>query len=224
MKNILLLEDDIKISREIESQLYEENYLITAVKTIQQTQALDFAKFDLLIFDWNLPDGESIDLVEKIRAQEITTPILILTANTQTSYRDQAREKGANDFLGKPFYFHELKARIEVLLKSPHQKVATANTIESSGIAISRKEIMATFQGVALTLTRKEFDLLLFFLSNPNVVFSRNEILDAVWGGDENPSPRTVDTHILNIRKKTNNELFQTVWSSGYRFVPISES
>jgi DNA-binding response OmpR family regulator len=224
MKNILLLEDDLEISREIESQLTDQGYLITVLKTIMQTKAIDFKKYDLLIFDWNLPDGESIHLVEEIRKDSIITPILILTANTEVSYRDRAIKCGVNDFLGKPFYFHELKARVEVLLKPTIKSKNISNAIENSGITIVKNEFSAKYLGKVMTLTRKEFDLLLFFLTNPNIVFSRNEILDAVWGEDENPTPRTIDTHVLNLRKKTKSELFQTVWSSGYRFVPEEEA
>lgn len=222
MKNILLLEDDLEISREIETQLSQENYLVTVIKTIKQTEAMNIDQFDLLIFDWNLPDGESIDLVRKIRNDNVSTPILILTANTDTEHRTKALEAGANDFLGKPFYFHELKSRLEVLMVSPQQ--GGVNIIESSGIKIIKNEIRAQYEGKDLTLTRKEFDLLLFFLTNRGTVFSRNEILDAVWGADENPTSRTVDTHILNLRKKTKSELFLTVWNSGYRFVPEEDA
>ena len=219
MINILVLEDDTQIAREIENHLEKEGFLITVMKTLGQTQTVDFSLFNLLIFDWNLPDGESIDLVAQIRQKGIKTPILILTANTDAQYREKAINTGVNDFLGKPFYFHELKARLDVLLKSGPQKMEQ-HLVSSSDIEINKNEISIKYSGSKITTTRKEYELLLFFLTNPNVVFSRNEILDAVWGEDENPSPRTVDTHILNIRKKTKAELFQTVWSSGYRFVP----
>jgi DNA-binding response OmpR family regulator len=224
MKNILVLEDDTAIAREVETNLENDGFLVTVMKAISQTKALDFKVFDLLIFDWNLPDGESIELVGDIRAAGITTPILMLTANTEIHFRDQALIAGVDDFLGKPFYFHELRARIEILLKSSLGKKSDLSVLESSGIKLDPAGMNVSYFGNSITTTKKEFDLIHFFLRNPNHVYSRNEILDAVWGEDDNPTPRTVDTHILNLRKKTKAELFQTVWSSGYRFVPDEES
>lgn len=220
MKHLLLVEDDDRIAREIIDNLEQTKHLVTHLKAVAQTDAVDFTKFALAIIDWNLLDGEGINIVTKIRAQGISLPIIMLTANTDTEYRKRALEAGVNDFLGKPFYFHELKARVDLLLSSATGMPSSHQTIKNGNIEITKSEMRASYKSQPLTMTKKEFELLLFFVTHPNTVFSRNEILDAVWGEDENPSARTVDTHVLHLRKKLHPELFQTVWSSGYRFLP----
>jgi DNA-binding response OmpR family regulator len=219
LKHLLLIEDDELIARELIANLEKNDFVVTHLKTILQTQAIDFTKFSLIIMDWNLPDGESISLVSKLRSEKLSVPILMLSANTELTFRTKAKECGVDDFLGKPFYFHELKTRIELLLDAGANKTKSqTESLQLHGIQILKAEMSVQYRGKPISLTKKEYDLLVFFMSHPNTVFSRNELLDAVWGEDIYSSPRTVDTHVLHLRKKITPELFHTVWSSGYRF------
>jgi DNA-binding response OmpR family regulator len=218
--HLLIIEDDEQIITEIKPLLEAADYLITHVKTIAQTKVMDMSLFSGIICDWNLPDGEGIHLVEKIRRQRIATPILMLTAKVEVADRIQATNAGATDFLGKPFYFHELKARLSLMLTKRDSKGSHGESTEISGIIITHASKEVTFDGKILKLTPKEYDLLLFFLINPKKAFAREELLDAVWGEHEFPSERTVDTHVLQLRKKIDADFFETVWGTGYRFMP----
>ncbi len=224
MKQLLLIEDDELIAKELIVNLEKSGYLVTHLKTLLQASVVDVSKFSAAILDWNLPDGESVHLVQRIREQKINVPILMLSANTDLEFRNKAKECGVDDYLGKPFYFHELKTRIDLLLAKPNEAVSTSGkNLNISGIQLSPVEMIVKYNNETLTLTKKEFDLLHFFMKNPNTVFSRNELLDAVWGEDIYSSQRTVDTHVLHLRKKIDADFFQTVWSSGYRFTPEPE-
>lgn len=224
MKHLLLIEDDERIAKELIESFEQERFLVTHLKTVAQTAVVDLSRFAIAVIDWNLPDGEGIEVVGKVRAAGLQLPVLMLTANSDSSFRKRAIEAGANDFLGKPFYFHELRARIEVLLDAPvaGSPVKASQVIISGEIKIHKNELRALYKNQELVLTKKEFDLLLFFVTHPGTVFTRNELLDAVWGEDVNLTPRTVDTHVLHLRRKLDAELFQTVWSSGYRYSEVA--
>ena len=222
MTPVLLVEDDIKIAQEIVCQLEEQKYLVTHLRTLAQTAAVDLQHFSILILDWNLPDGEGIDLVKKIRNKNIEVPVLMLTARTQLEDRQLATDLGVSDFLGKPFFFHELLARVSMLVraeKSAGNSSKRNEVISKGDLELNIYERKVLFKQREVTLTKKEFDLLLFFMRNPKGVFTRDEILDAVWGRDGTPTNRTVDTHVLQLRKKFTADFFKTVWSTGYRFV-----
>ncbi len=217
MKHLLLVEDDKRIATEIVESLEQLGFVVTHIKTLAQASAVDFSKFSICVIDWHLPDGEGIDLVKSLRQAEHKTPVLILTANREVGYRKQALDVGANDFLGKPFYFHELQSRLEILLEEP-KSTKDGRVLETESIRILKKEMRVFYNDKEVSLAKKEFELLQFFASHPGLVFTRNELLDAVWGSEVNITMRTVDSHVLNLRKKLHPDLIQTVWSSGYRF------
>ena len=222
MVQILLLEDDRVIANQIAKELTAKNYSVTHIDSIKKVEVLSLDKFSLAVFDWTLPDGDSLQVVKKMRLENIHIPVLMLTANREIEHRQQAIDVGVNDFLGKPFHFHELLSRIQLLLKeSPLNSLKKKpERLECSGIEVLPSEHKVQYRGAEVRLTKKEVELLTFFIKNPDIVFSRNELIDAVWGTDENPSHRTVDTHVLHLRKKIAADLFETVWSMGYRYVP----
>jgi len=223
MNRILLVEDEPGVREPLANYLIKEGYEVSLAKTLKEADSLVGENPDLVLLDWMLPDGQSIELLKKWRECGIKTPVILLTARAELIDKVLGLEFGANDYVTKPFEPRELLARVRVQLRLVQSSggkpsVAEGNVIEKVGITLDQKNRLASFQKKTLELTKTEFELLLLFMENPDQVFSREELLRQVWGYDQSPTTRTVDTHILQLRQKTSAELFQTVHGVGYRF------
>lgn len=213
--NILLVEDEKNLRESIAEFLKNEGYHIESVASYKQALQKDPNLHDLIILDWNLTDGQGIDLL-KLWRKTSKIKVLLLTARADIVDRVLGLELGAQDYLTKPFDPRELLARIRVQLRA--EITEKVKTLAFGHLKIQEDLREVFFKETKVTLTKMEYDLLLFLVTNPNKPFSRDELLNAVWGMENFPSTRTVDNHILQLRNKLHPEYFETIHGIGYRF------
>lgn len=230
MANILLVEDDFGVAAPLARLLVKEGYGVTHVASLLAARSHDWNAFDLVVLDWNLPDGEGVDLLRDVRAASPHVPVLMLTARSDVADRVRGLDGGACDYIVKPFEPREFLARVRVQVRRSHGQSHKAGPVEcddsgASPVAftagpfeLDERTHGARYLGKELGLTRMEFALLCFLAKNENRVFSREELLTKVWGVAKNVTTRTVDTHILQLRQKSSPELFETLRGVGYRF------
>lgn len=220
MRKILLVEDDENLGQNLKRYLSDEGFDVTWIQNIASAQA-QIAQKDLIILDWMLPDGQGVDLLKKLRDSGVNVPVIMLTARTELIDKVLGLESGANDYLTKPFEPRELVARIRVQLRigssESGQNLKTEGVIELEDVRIDRTRREVSFQGKITELTKMEFDFLCLLALSPNRAFSRDEILNKVWGYEHYPTTRTVDTHVLQLRQKLREDLIETVRGVGYR-------
>lgn len=181
--------------------------------------------WDLIIVDWMLPSMDGVTICRKIREEKSTVPIIMLTAKDSESDQVLGLEMGADDYVTKPFSPLALMARIKAVTRrynsKPSENVETG-TLQTEHFKINKITREVILNGKSITnLTPKEFDLLYYFAQHPKQVFSREQLLDRVWGYQFYGDERTVDVHIKRLRKKlgtTNQPFFHTVWGVGYKF------
>lgn len=220
MEKILLIEDDTNLGASLSKYIRGEGYDVTLCENLAQAREKIQEAHHLIILDWMLPDGQGIDYLRELRAQKLASPIIMLTARTELIDKVIGLESGADDYITKPFEPRELVARIRVQLRSSHQKRSHDSAlefieVEDLHLDLARREV--TFQGQKVEFTKMEFDFLKLLAESPNRAFSREEILNKVWGYENYPSTRTVDTHVLQIRQKLRDDLIETVRGIGYR-------
>ena len=228
MTKILLVEDEANVCKPLAEYLRKEGFVTIEANSIFGAELKMADSPDLVLLDWMLPDGQGIELLKKWRRNGILTPTILLTAKADLIDKVLGLELGANDYVTKPFEPRELVARIRVqlrqveMLQTPN-KIPPENVITVGGICLNAANHEASFLNNPLDLTKTEFELLRLFVENPNQVFSREELLKRVWGYDQFPTTRTVDTHILQLRQKTRPDFFETVHGIGYRFREIKK-
>ncbi len=228
MKNILLVEDDLEIASLLNLHFSSRDYnLIAAIDGAKAKKELLNNNFHLIILDITLPDTNGMDLCKFCRNNNADVPILILTSHGEESDKVLALDLGADDYVTKPFSILELMARTKALLRRG-EKNQPATTIEKRVITFKDLTVdgvkrKATILGERLDLTLKEFDLLLLLASNPGKTFSRNELLEQIWGVAFLGYEHTITSHINRLRIKIENNLHKpeyilTSWGTGYRF------
>jgi DNA-binding response OmpR family regulator len=220
MKKILLIEDDAILRPSLLSFLKGQGLAAEGVSSLREGRnRLESGGFDLLLLDWMLPDGEGLDFLKELRAKGSRLPIILLTARSEVVDRVLGLESGAQDYVTKPFEPRELMARIRARLRDGGEvPTPAAEMLELGPFRISWRERRASYSGVEMALTRMEFELLSLLMRSPGRVFTREELLNKVWGFDRIPTTRTVDTHVLMLRGKTDDRHFETVRGIGYRF------
>src|SRR6202050_1249955 len=222
MKKIVLIEDDADLYSLIQYNLDKEGFAMVGSQSGKG--AIELCRRerpDLVILDIMLPDSDGLDICKGIRShpelQHI--PVIFLTARASETDRIVGLELGANDYIVKPFFVRELIARIKIHFRGqqPATKVMRAGDLE-----LDRARCNVTLSGREVTLTATEFRLLEFLMSRPGVVFSREQLLDAVWGHDRAVTDRTVDVYILRLRQKIEadeaNSFIRSVRGFGYSF------
>ena len=174
-----------------------------------------------MILDWMLPDGQGIDYVREVRKVSPSKPIIMLTARTDLIDKVLGLESGASDYLTKPFEPRELLARLRVQERVINQvddhKTDEASVINLGDVSIDKMKREISYKNEVIEFTKMEFDFLTLLAEHPNRAFSREEILNKVWGYENYPTTRTVDTHVLQIRQKLYEDLIETVRGVGYR-------
>ena len=224
--HILVIEDDERISSFIKHGLEAEGYLVDVVQDGQEGIQKGRAPYDMIILDLLLPDKSGHEVCQSLRREQIQTPILMLTAKDALEDKLSGFDHGADDYLTKPFAFEELLARIKALLRRrPSYNEEAAHVLCIADLTLNRSSREVRRGDVIIPLTRKEFDLLAFLMSNPNKALSRTSILEQVWGYHHDTLTNTVDVYIGYLRKKVDgvpqNKLIQTVRDFGYK---ISDS
>lgn len=220
MFKILIAEDDKNLRNILVSTLKKENYSVAAADNGKT--ALDLfcnEKFDLVVTDVMMPVMDGNELCAELRKITPEIPVLMLTALETLDDKERGFNAGADDYLTKPFALKELLLRIKALLRRYGEVYENKIILPHTELDFATNT--AVLNGNAVELTKKEFLLLFKLLSNPNIIFSREQLMNEIWGYDSESSDRTVDTHIKWLRDKTENEDFKivTVRGLGYKAV-----
>jgi DNA-binding response OmpR family regulator len=222
MKKIAVIEDDSDLYSLLQYNLEKEGFTVVGSKTGKG--ALELCRRerpDLIILDIMLPDSDGLDICKGIRGNTelASTPVIFLTARASETDRIVGLELGANDYIVKPFFVRELIARIKIHFRGQQP---AAKLLKAGNLELDRSRCQVRLSGGDLSLTATEFRLLEFLMSRPGVVFSREQLLDAVWGHDRAVTDRTVDVYILRLRQKIENEggpsFIRSVRGFGYSF------
>ena len=223
MKKIVLIEDDSDLFALLKYNLEKEGYSFAGSQTGKG--ALELCKRerpDLVILDIMLPDSDGLEICKAIRKHPdlANTPVIFLTARATETDRIVGLELGANDYIVKPFFVRELFARIKIQFRGQAQPV---RTLKAGGLELDRNACRVFLRGGELTLTATEFRLLEFLMTRPGIVFSREQLLNSVWGHDRAVTDRTVDVYVLRLRQKvetdpTNPLFIRSVRGFGYSF------
>lgn len=216
---ILLVEDDSMLREAITAMLQEEAFLVdTAASGDEGLYQAEQNIYDLLILDIMLPGINGFDIVKAVRAQQIVTPILILTARDSVQDRVKGLDTGADDYLVKPFALPELLARVKALLRRGSGGIEL--NITYAGITINPKAKEGFIEGQPLLLTLKEYELLEFMLVNREQILTREQIFDRIWGFASDTAIGNVDLYIHYLRKKLaaygKDRLLRTVRGAGF--------
>jgi DNA-binding response OmpR family regulator len=222
MKKIVLIEDDADLYSLIQYNLEKEGFTMAGAQTGKG--AIELCRRerpDLIILDIMLPDSDGLEICRAIRnhSELAPVPVIFLTARASETDRIVGLELGANDYIVKPFFIRELIARIKIHFRG--QPPAT-KILRSGDLELDRARCRVHLNGGEVTLTATEFRLLEFLMSRPGVVFSREQLLDAVWGHDRAVTDRTVDVYILRLRQKIEaaeeSTFIRSVRGFGYSF------
>lgn len=215
-QTLLLVEDDKNLADGLLVSLEQAGYECLHAERIADVEA-HWKNADLVILDRQLPDGDSVQYLPNWKKLK-DVPVILLTALVTVKDKVSGLDSGANDYLTKPFAEAELFARIRAQLRAPDSgEQGGADTVVTKDLEIDRATREVTFKGELITLTRTEFDLLLFLASNLGRVFTRDELLDHVWGYNHFPTTRTVDTHVLQLRQKLPGLEIETLRGVGYK-------
>ena len=225
MKKILVVEDDADLFSLLKYNLEKEGFALTGLQTGKG--AVDLCRQvrpDLILLDIMLPDSDGLDICKGIRkdADLASTPVIFLTARASETDRIVGLELGANDYVVKPFFVRELIARIKLQFRN---QTTPARVLEVGGLELDTTSRQVRLNGAPLALTATEFRLLEFLMSRPGVVFSREQLLNSVWGQDRAITDRAVDVYVLRLRQKIETDpaspvLIHSVRGFGYTFEP----
>jgi DNA-binding response OmpR family regulator len=223
MRKIALIEDDSDLYSLVKYNLEKEGFAFVGVQTGRS--ALEFLrreKPDLAILDIMLPDMDGLEICKAIRSSpELSqVPVIFLTARASEADRIIGLELGANDYIVKPFFVRELVARVKTQLRGPS---IAPRVMRSGTLELDRNSCVVRLNTEELSLTATEFRLLEYLMSRPGVVFSREQLLDAVWGQDRAVTDRTVDVYVLRLRQKiepdpANPKMIRSIRGFGYSF------
>ena len=226
MAKILVVEDEPHVREMLAFNLHRaEHEVYEAADAKSALDGLHSYRPDLVLVDWMLPEVSGYELLRRMRRDETMKdiPIIMLTARGNEADRVKALQSGADDYVTKPFSNKELVARIQVVLRRVSPQHA-AEVLQSDKLTLNPLSHRVSSDGKAIDLGPTEFRLLQFFMSHPDRVFNRNQLIDRVWGTNVYVEERTVDVHIRRLRKALNpfglDNMVQTVRGAGYRFTP----
>lgn len=224
MLKILVVDDDTNISELIALYLNKEGYETKEVANGKLAlEVFEEFKPDLVLLDIMLPGADGYDVCKEIRKKH-RTPIIMLTAKGEVFDKVLGLELGADDYMVKPFDPKELVARVKAVLRRnslPLEEEKTKNRIVLDNLIIDKDNYSVTFEGNLVELPPKELEILYFLANHPKQVFTREQLLDKIWGYDFVGDTRTVDVHIKRLRDKFEGEhswSIKTVWGVGYKF------
>ena len=227
MSLVLVVEDEVDLSQVMRDRLVADGHeVVVAHDGAAAMSAVARRVPDVVLLDWMLPDMDGLAVCRRLRQQHLM-PIIMVTARGDEVDRVLGLEVGADDYLVKPFSLRELLARVRAMLRrvdmeGRRQSPATGDRIQVGPLVVDSSSRVATLDGKPMHLTRKEFELLTVLVANPGRAFSREFLVERVWGADFDGFDRAVDTHVTRLRKKLGSlgDRIVTVWGVGYRFNP----
>jgi two-component system alkaline phosphatase synthesis response regulator PhoP len=221
---ILIVDDEPEMVRGLEDNLRFEGYQTLSASNGADGLALALREGpDLVLLDIMMPRLSGWDVLRGLRAKQLDVPVIMLTARGEEVDRVLGLELGADDYVTKPFSLRELLARVRAVLRRPGPR-QRMETFAFGDVRLHVRARQVFRAGREVRLTRKEFDLLRYFVEHPGEVITRDRLLDEVWGYERFPTTRTVDTHVLRLRQKLERDPerpvhFLTIHAQGYRFV-----
>jgi two-component system phosphate regulon response regulator PhoB len=223
-KQVLIVEDERPIREMIAFGLRRAGFEVREAEDCRGARAqLADKQPDVLLVDWMLPDMSGLELTRQLKRDRVTRelPIILLTARAEETDKINGLEGGADDYVTKPFSPRELVARINALLRRS-SPVAAGERLEFAGLVLEPASHRVTANGRAVTLGPTEYRMLAFFMAHPERVYTREMLLDRIWGGNVYVEERTIDVHIRRLRKALEDfnmdRFIQTVRGAGYRF------
>lgn len=220
-RKILLIEDDADLFALVKYNLEKDGYAFCGSQTGRGAVELcKAARPDLILLDIMLPDADGLDICRQIRQdpEHDGLPIIFLTARGAETDRIVGLELGANDYIVKPFFIRELVARIRLQFRQQQIPTRAYPPLRAGGVELDRNRCEVRAHGQPVPLTATEFRVLEFLMGRPGVVFSRTQLLDAVWGERHAITDRAVDVYILRLRQKLGSDLIESIRGFGYRF------
>ncbi len=225
MYKILIVEDQADLAHGLEINFKKEGYSVLKAANGEDALKLVTQEIpDLIILDVMLPGISGFDVCRELRNKAIEIPIIMLTAKSDEIDKVVGLELGADDYITKPFSLRELQARVRVRLRRQPPQSEVLSRYRFGHVEIDFDKYRATVRGKAVELTQKEFEIMRYLIRNRDTVLSRDRLLNEVWGYEVYPTTRTVDTHILKLRKKleedfANPKYILSVYGGGYKFV-----
>jgi DNA-binding response OmpR family regulator len=222
MPKVLLVEDDADMAAEIKAVLRGNRLVAEVVPTAEAARDyLALSKYDLVILDWSLPDGDGVAILQELRKNDNKVPVLMLTGRSAIEDKKAGFYAGADDYLTKPFHRDELECRVLSLLR--RQAVRLSDTLTAGDVVLDLQARRVTKGGEEIHLMPKELALLEFFMRHPNAVYTAQTLLERIWQTDNESTPKTVITTIHRLRKKIDtgtNTMIRNSFGSGYIFHP----
>jgi two-component system OmpR family response regulator len=215
---ILIIEDEVTLNKMLAEGLKEYGYQSDVVETLKDGEYyLDIRNYDLVLMDWMLPDGNSVDIISDIKANTPKTVVVVLSARDDNASEIEALRSGADDYIRKPFDFEVLIARIEARLR-----FGGSNIIEIEDLTINPEEEKITYKEQDIELKGKPFEVLTHLARHRDQIVSKEQLLDAIWEEPELVTPNVIEVAINQIRQKMDKPLgittIETVRRRGYRF------
>ena len=218
MIKILLVEDDLGLSNSVFDFLDDFADVMQVFDGDEGLYEAESGIYDLILLDLMLPGKDGFQVLKELRDKGVSTPVLIMTAKASLDDKGHGFELGADDYLTKPFYLEELKMRIQALLKRAGK--VNENTLSYGNVTVNLSTNSTLVEGKEVELLGKEFDLLVYFLQNQNVILPKTQIFDRLWGFDSDTTISVVEVYVSKIRKKLKGTDFaknlQTLRSVGY--------
>lgn len=224
MIKLLLIEDDLSLSNSVFDFLDDFADVMQVFDGDEGLYEAESGVYDLILLDLMLPEKDGFQVLKELREKGVMTPVLIMTAKESLDDKGQGFELGADDYLTKPFYLEELKMRIQALLKRAGK--LHDNTLTYGEVTIYLATNVVLVNGKEVEFLGKEFDLLVYFFQNQNVILPKTQIFDRIWGFDSDTTISVVEVYISKIRKKLKGTVFgenlQTLRSVGYILKDVS--
>ncbi len=217
--HILVVDDERSIRRLLRLYLDEAGYTVTEAADGQEALAkMRTGGIDLVLLDLMIPEIDGLEVARRVRADHPTVPIIMLTARDDEASRVTGLEMGADDYVTKPFSARELVARVRAVLRRVQGPEDTGGPLRAGRVELDPTSRTCRVDGADVDLTRLEFDLLAELAAHPNVVFTRERLLERVWGYQSGVGGKTVDVHVANLRRKLGKDLpIVAVRGVGYR-------
>jgi DNA-binding response OmpR family regulator len=235
MKHVLVIEDDRDITGLLDIHLKDLHCKVTIVHDGEKGFAAAVKnKFDLIVLDIMMPKMDGLEVCRRLRGEKIHTPILMLTAKSEELDKVLGLEVGADDYLTKPFSVREFIARVKAIfrrietIQEDHASAKNSSQLSFGQLTIDKENRKVLLHGNRIDLTAKEFDLLLLFASHPGKTYTREQLLELVWGYQFSGYDHTVNSHINRLRTKIESDpatpkYILTAWGVGYRFAEGDE-